>query len=81
VVVCDIKPADLENYQAKRKAEGYSDSYVDQQIGAAKAVIGKAFDNDMVGGDTVKAFKKVKKILKKARTREIRFSPWGNSPN
>lgn len=65
VVVCDIKPADLENYQANRKAEGYSDSYVDQQIGAAKAVIGKAFDNDMVGGDTVRAFKKVKKILKK----------------
>ncbi|RJR35121.1 MAG: site-specific integrase [Desulfobacteraceae bacterium] len=69
VVVCDIKPAALENYQAKRKAEGYSDSYVDQQIGAAKAVIGKAFDNDIVGGDTVKAFKKVKKLLKKGANR------------
>lgn len=65
VVLCEIKPADLENYQAKRKAEGYSDSYIDHHIGAARAVIGKAFDNDMVGGETVKAFKKVKKLLKK----------------
>src|SRR5664280_842470 len=31
-IVNQLKPADLENYQAKRKAQGQADSYVDQQI-------------------------------------------------
>ena len=64
-IVSNIKPADLENYQAKRKAEGYSDSYVDHHIGAARNVVNKAFDNDMVSGETVKVFKRVKKLLKR----------------
>jgi integrase len=64
-IVSNIKPADLENYQARRKAEGYSDAYIDQQIGAARNVTNKAFDNDFVTGETVKAFKKVKKLLKR----------------
>jgi integrase len=63
-IVNTLKPATLENYQAKRKAEGLSDSYVDSQIGAAKTMINKAFDNDIVGGDIVKVFKRVKKLLK-----------------
>ena len=45
--VSQIKPMDLENYQAKRKAEGRADHTIDQQIGAAKATINKAFDNDI----------------------------------
>jgi integrase len=64
-IISHIKPVDLENYQAKRKAAGYSDSYVDQETGAAKAVINKAFDNDLVSGETVKVFKRVKKLLKR----------------
>jgi integrase len=78
-VVSSIKPADLENYQAKRKKEGYSDSYIDQEIGAAKTVINKAFDNDLVGGDTLKAFRRVKKLLKKgsnARKRVLSYSEY-----
>jgi integrase len=63
-IVNQIKPVDLENYQAKRKAQGQSDSYVDSQIGAAKTMINKAFDNDIVSGDTIKVFKRVKKLLK-----------------
>ena len=47
-----------------KKEAGYSDSYVDHEIGAARTMINKAFDNDIVGGDTLKAFKKVKKLLK-----------------
>jgi integrase len=62
--VRNLKLSDLENYQAKRKAAGYSDSYIDQEIGAARAVIYKAFDDDLVSGDTVRIFKKVKKLLK-----------------
>lgn len=65
MIVGQLKPADLENYQARRKREGKSDQTVDQEIGAAKAMINKAFDNDLVGGDTLKAFKRVRKLLKR----------------
>jgi integrase len=64
IIVNKLKPVDLENYQAKRKAQGQADSYVDQQIAMARAMINKAFDNDMVSGDTIKVFKRVKKLLK-----------------
>jgi len=64
MIVSKLKPVDLENYQAKRKAQGQADSYVDQQIAMARAMVNKAFDNDLVGGDTVKVFKRVKKLLK-----------------
>jgi len=63
-VVNQLKPVDLENYQAKRKVEGYADSYVDQHIAMARAMINKAFDNDLVSGDTIRVFKKVKRLLK-----------------
>jgi integrase len=63
-IVNRLKPADLENYQAKRKAQGQADSYVDQQIAMARAMINKAFDNDLVSGDTIKVFKRVKKLLR-----------------
>jgi integrase len=79
VIVSQIKPADLENYQAKRKAAGYSESYIDQEVGAARTMIYKAFDNDLVGGDTLKAFKKVKKMLKRngnARDRVLSYEEY-----
>lgn len=63
VIVSQIKRADLENLQAKRKAEGMADGTIDQEIGHARAVIYKAFENDLVGGDTLKVFK-IKRLLK-----------------
>src|SRR5208283_4904010 len=39
---------------------------IDMEISIAKAMINKAFDNDMVDGRTVKAFKVIKKKLKRA---------------
>ncbi|MCX5827109.1 MAG: site-specific integrase [Deltaproteobacteria bacterium] len=63
-IVNQLKPVDLEDYQAKRKAQGQADSYVDQQIAMARAMINKAFDNDIVSGDTIKVFKRIKKLLK-----------------
>ena len=63
-IVSTILPSEIENYQAKRKAQGRSDATVDQEVGAAKTVINKAFENDMVGGDTLKKFKLIKKLLK-----------------
>jgi integrase len=63
-IVSQIKPVDLENFQSKRKNEGKAPATIDQEIGKVRAMIYKAFDNDLVGGDTVKTFKRVKKLLK-----------------
>jgi len=65
MVISQIKAADLENYQATRKAQGKADHTIDEEIGTAKTIINKAFDNDLVSGDTLKAFKRVKKMLKR----------------
>ena len=64
-ILLTMKPVDLENYQEMRKGEGYSDSYIDQHIGAARTMVNKAFNNDKVSGDVLRAFKKVDKLLKK----------------
>ena len=65
IIVSQIKPTQIENFQAKQKAAGYSDSYVDQQTGAAKTVVNKAYDDRMVSAETVQAFKRVNKLLKR----------------
>jgi integrase len=65
ILVGQIKPVDLENYQAKRKAAGASDGTVDKEITMVQTMINKAFDNDIVGGDTVKIFKRVKNLLRR----------------
>ena len=65
-VVGTIKAADLEDYQAEREEQGLAPATIDMEISIAKTMINKAFDNDMVGGQTVKAFKGVKRKLKKA---------------
>jgi integrase len=64
LIVSQIRPAELENYQAKRLKEGAKPATVDQEIGKARAMVYKAFDNDLVGGDTIKTFKRIKKLLK-----------------
>jgi integrase len=65
-IVKDILPIDLENFQTKQSKK-YSASYVDQQIGAAKAVINKAYKNKMVGLETKENFHSIGKLLKKNR--------------
>jgi len=50
-IVGKIKPLDLENYQAKRISEGKAAATIDQEVGAARTMIIKAFNNDLVGGD------------------------------
>jgi integrase len=64
-LVSEIKPVDLENYQVKRERQGKAPATIDQEIRKVKAMIFKGFDNDLVGGGTVKAFKRVKKLLKR----------------
>lgn len=63
-VVGEIKPVDLENLQQKRKKEGLKPKTIDDEINYAKIVVIKAFDNDLVGGDTLKAFKRTQRLLK-----------------
>ena len=65
MIVNKIKPADLENYQAMRRKEGLADNTIDHEIGTAKTMINKAFDNDIVSGETFRTFKKVKKLLRR----------------
>jgi len=60
-----LRPIDLKNYQSKRKSEGKSDSYIDQEIGAARTMIRMVYDNDIISLEPVMVFSKVKKLLKK----------------
>ena len=63
-IIADIKPADLENFQARRLKQGAACGTVDHEVGKAKTMVFKAFDNNMISGDVLRAFKRVKKTLK-----------------
>lgn len=65
-IVSSLKPLDLEDYQEKREKEGRAPATIDMEISLAKTMVGKAFDNDLVDGRTVKAFRVVKRKLRKA---------------
>ena len=69
MVVSVIQSQDLNHYKAIRKAAGKSDSYIDQEIGAAKSMINTGYYNKKVGGDTVMVFQGCKKLLKKGANR------------
>ena len=77
----NIQPADIENCQAKRKAEDKADATVDDEIGAVKTMVKKGFENRKVGADTFRTFEKVKKLLKRnsnARDRILSPEEFGN---
>jgi integrase len=59
-----IKPLDLENYQIERQQQGAAFATIDMEISLAGTMINKAFDNDMVDGRVLKAFRSVKRKLK-----------------
>ena len=70
-----IKKSSIENFRTKLLKTGKSRSYIDQIIGAARAMINKAFEDDMLSGDCLRPFKKVKKLLKKnANARDMVFT-------
>jgi integrase len=69
-----IKPLDLENYQIEREQQGAAFATIDMEISIAGTMINKAFDNDMLDGRVLKAFRSVKRKLKpgsNARSRLI----------
>jgi len=65
-IVSSLKPLDLEEYQDKREEEGRAPATIDMEISLVKTMVSKAFDNALVDGRTVKAFRVVKRKLKKA---------------
>ncbi|MBL6967204.1 MAG: site-specific integrase, partial [Desulfobacteraceae bacterium] len=65
MIVSKIRPSDIENYQAMRLKAGKAPATVDHEVGKTRTMIMKAFDNDLVSGDTLRTFKKAKKTLKK----------------
>jgi len=58
-----IKTVDLENHQEKRKREGLKPKTIDDEINYVQTMIVKAFDNDMIDGQALKAFRRVKRLL------------------
>lgn len=64
-VVNTIKPVELEEYQVTRETEGLAPATIDMELSIAKTMVNKAFDNDLVGGHTVRAFRKVRRKLKR----------------
>ena len=65
MIVSKITTSDLENYQTKRLKAGKAPATVDHEIGKTRTMIMKAFDNDLVGGNTLRTFKKAKNTLKR----------------
>jgi integrase len=64
-IVSSLKPLDLEDYQDKREEAGKAAGTIDQEVVIAKTMITKAFDNDLVDGRTIKAFRTVRRKLRK----------------
>jgi len=62
--VKDITQADLERYRMDRRREGMSKRTVDMEIGEAKRMVRVAFNNNRVGGKTLRLFSTVDKLLK-----------------
>jgi integrase len=63
MMVRQIKLVDLEDYQVKRKAQGASDGTIDKELTMVQTMVNKAFYNDLVSGDTLKTFKRLKRLL------------------
>ncbi|MBW1781793.1 MAG: site-specific integrase [Deltaproteobacteria bacterium] len=64
-IISKIRLMDLENLQEKRKKEGLKPKTIDDEINYVKTMIIKAFYNDIVGGDVLKAFQRVKPLLRR----------------
>jgi len=57
MIVHNLRSIYLENYQAKREKVGKAPATIGMELFIARTMINKAFDNDLVGGSTVKAFR------------------------
>ena len=79
-----LKPVDIENYQAARSGAGVANVTIDYEVTIFKSVIHKAFDNDRIGGDVLKAFRGIKKIAtrnERARDRVVTIDEYNRLLN
>jgi len=67
LVINQIKPSMLKNYQIKLEKQGLAPGTVDHRIGKVKTMINLAFDDDLVSADVYKTFKKIKKKVKRSK--------------
>ncbi|MGD0971267.1 MAG: site-specific integrase [Desulfobaccales bacterium] len=75
-IVSSIKLQDLEEYQETREEEGRAAATIDMEISITKTMVTKAFDNDLVDGRTIKAFRRVKRKLRRGdNARKRTLSP------
>jgi len=65
MIVSNISPIDLENYQQKRLKEGMATATIDHEIEKPRTMVNKAYANGKISDETVKTFKKVKKLTKR----------------
>lgn len=64
-IVGDIKQQDLEEYQGKRlEDQKKAKATIDYELSVVKTMVSRAIDNDKLDANTLKAFRKNKKLLK-----------------
>ncbi|MEW5802128.1 MAG: site-specific integrase [bacterium] len=63
-MVLSIKSSELQNHQESRLEEGWAESTIDQELGAAQTMIQYAIDDDMISGDALKPFRKIERLVK-----------------
>jgi integrase len=61
----EIRQTDLEDYQLRRKKQGRAAATIDMEIKYAQTAVIKAYDNDLINGRCIKAFRKTKRLLEK----------------
>lgn len=64
---------DLEWYQNNREQQGASPATQDMELRIAQTAVNKAFENDMIDGHALKAFRATKRKLKFGQTLEAAF--------
>jgi integrase len=61
----NIRMTDLEDYQIKRRDQGAADGTIDLEIKIIQSAVTKSFDNDMISGSCLKAFRKTKRLIER----------------
>lgn len=60
----DMKTSQLQDYQARRKKDGKADNTIDHEVGKTKTMVKKAYYDDKVDYIVMKAFERVKKLVR-----------------
>lgn len=69
----DIRLADLENHQVRRKRDGMSPKTIDDEFFYTKSVLIAAYKNEMISDKPLKAFRCLKRKLKKGTNARKRY--------